>query len=271
MEKLTVPSVSRQLATVDLFNSSAPRETFSDGRYAVRFVQNAEEFDAALKLRFKIFNLELGEGLEESFVTQRDQDEFDMSCHHLIVVDKKSEEVIGTYRMQTYEMAAGANGFYSAAEFDLTRLPEEIIKNSVEVGRACIAQAHRNGRVLFLLWRGLAVYMMLTKKRYLFGCCSLTSQDPHEGKQVMNYLHANGHVHPDVHVLPQPDFVCYPDDFVAQRELAVKIPRLFRIYLDYGAKVCGPPAIDRRFKTIDYLVMLDIASLDQRSFRRFFP
>lgn len=133
--------------------------------------------------------------------------------------------MIGTYRMQTYEMAAAANGFYSAAEFDLTRLPEEIIKNSVEVGRACIAEAHRNGRVLFLLWRGLAVYMMLTKKRYLFGCCSLTSQNPQEGKQVMDYLQANGHVHPDLQVLPQSDFVCYQDDLVLQQECSVKIPR----------------------------------------------
>ncbi|MGH7456171.1 MAG: GNAT family N-acetyltransferase, partial [bacterium] len=147
-----------------------PQEAFSDARYEVRFVQNAEELDAVLKLRFTVFNLELGEGLEESYRTQRDQDEFDLSCHHLIVVDKKNAEVIGTYRMQTYEMAAAANGFYSAAEFDLTRLPEAVIDNSVEVGRACITAPHRNGRVLFLLWRGLAVYMMLTKKRYLFGC-----------------------------------------------------------------------------------------------------
>ncbi len=259
------------MALPSAFVHPAPQETFSDARYEVRFVQNAAELDAVLKLRFTVFNLELGEGLEESYRTQRDQDEFDLSCHHLIVIDKKNAEVIGTYRMQTYEMAAAANGFYSAAEFDLTRLPEEVIKNSVEVGRACIAAPHRNGRVLFLLWRGLAVYMMLTKKRYLFGCCSLTSQNPEEGRQVMDYLQANGHVHPELQIFPQPDFVCYADDLVVQKNLSVKIPRLFRIYLEYGAKVCGPPAIDRRFKTIDYLVVLDIATLDQRTFHMFFP
>lgn len=268
MQTITAP---RQIILPSAFIPPAPQEIFTDARYEVRFVQNAEEFDAVLRLRFNVFNLELGEGLEESYVTQRDQDEFDASCHHLIVIDKKSSEVIGTYRMQTYEMAAAANGFYSAAEFDLTRLPEEVIKNSVEVGRACIAAPHRNGRVLFLLWRGLAVYMMLTKKRYLFGCCSLTSQNPEEGKQAMDYLRANGHVHPELQILPQPDFVCYADDLVVQENLSVKIPRLFRIYLEYGAKVCGPPAIDRRFKTIDYLVVLDIATLDQRTFRMFFP
>ncbi|MDZ7343108.1 MAG: GNAT family N-acetyltransferase [candidate division KSB1 bacterium] len=271
MRKATIPSASRQHARPSFFHYPAPHEKFSDARYEIRFVQNAAELDAVLKLRFEVFNLELGEGLEESYATQRDLDEFDMSCHHLIVIEKKSGKVIGTYRMQTYEMAAARNGFYSAAEFDLTRLPEEVIKNSVEVGRACIAAPHRNGRVLFLLWRGLAVYMMLTKKRYLFGCCSLTSQNPEEGRQVMEYLQANGHVHPELQVVPQPEYVCYPNDLFVPIEVSIKIPPLFRIYLEYGAKACGPPAIDRRFKTIDYLVMLDIATLDQRTFRMFFP
>jgi len=183
---------------------------------------------------------------------------------------QKNQEVIGTYRMQTHEMAAAAHGFYSASEFDLTHLPDGVVQNSVEVGRACIAAAHRNGRVLFLFWRGLAVYMMLTKKRYLFGCCSLTSQNPDEGRLVMDYLQANGYVHSELQVLPLPVCACYPEDYIAQKTLPVKIPRLFRIYLEYGAKVCGPPTIDRRFKTIDYLVMLDIAALDQPTFRMFF-
>ena len=42
--------------------------------------------------------------------------------------------------------------------------------------------------------------------------------------------------------------------------IEVKLPRLFSTYLGIGAKVCSPPAIDRRFKTIDFLVMLDIRS-----------
>lgn len=271
MTTAAFPSLSRPAVASSVLAYPAPQATFADARYEVRFVQNAAEFDAVLKLRFNVFNLELGEGLEESYLTQRDQDEFDASCHHLIVVEKKSGAVIGTYRMQTSEMAAAANGFYSAAEFDLTRLPKDVINNAVEVGRACIAAAHRNGRVLFLLWRGLAVYLMLTKKRYLFGCCSLTSQDPDEGKLVMEHLQAHGHVHAAWQAPPQPDFVCYPEGYVEQKKLNVKIPRLFRIYLEYGAKVCGPPAIDRRFKTIDYLVMLDIATLDHRTFHLFFP
>lgn len=42
---------------------------------------------------------------------------------------------------------------------------------------------------------------------------------------------------------------------------ALKTPKLFQSYLNYGAKVCSEAAIDRVFKTIDYLVILDIEEL----------
>jgi putative hemolysin len=38
----------------------------------------------------------------------------------------------------------------------------------------------------------------------------------------------------------------------------VKIPKLLRAYLSVGAKICGPPAIDRAFKTIDFLTLADL-------------
>ncbi len=50
----------------------------------------------------------------------------------------------------------------------------------------------------------------------------------------------------------------------------VEVPQLFATYLRYGALVCGPPAIDREFKTIDYFVLLDTNALDPRTFRSFF-
>jgi putative hemolysin len=94
-----------------------------EGRYLVRFARTREEIDAALKLRFEIFNLELGEGLASSFHTGRDLDEYDEYCHHLIILDTDQTQIVGTYRMQTYEMAPAGNGFYSATEFDFTHFP----------------------------------------------------------------------------------------------------------------------------------------------------
>lgn len=250
------------------FPELLPPLEIAEGNYLLRFARSEAELDAVLKLRFEVFNLELGEGLDSSYDTFRDQDEFDLRCHHLMVLDRSLQQVIGTYRMQTLAMAGGSAGFYSAGEYDLSGFPAGVLENAVEIGRACVAKPHRNARVLYLLWRGLAAYLTFNRKRYLFGCCSLTSQDPAEGKRVMDHLTANQHVQPDFLLQPQPGYVCYGSDFTASPG-AVHLPRLMKIYLVYGAKICSLPALDRAFKTIDYLTFLDIATLDEAT-RRFF-
>ena len=249
---------------------TAPTTVIEKGPYELRFASTAQELDRILRLRFEVFNLELGEGLEESFQTGRDEDEFDAVCHHLLVVDKCSGTTIGTYRLQTGEMAGAAGGFYSAGEFQLDRLPTEILSEAVEIGRACIVREHRNRRVLFLLWQGLAAYLASFSKRYLFGCCSLTSQDPVEGEVLYRQLREQGLCHPELRIGPLPGLECEYTEEALRARPPVELPRLFATYLRYGSVVCGPPAIDRQFKTIDYLVLLDVESLDESTRRLFF-
>lgn len=256
--------------TYPVVAGSLPTPTFEDRHYQVRFARSADDLDAVLRLRFEVFNLELGEGLDESFATGRDEDEFDAVCHHLMVIDLPSGKVVGTYRLQTSEMAARYLGFYSAQEFRIDQLPREVVTSSVEIGRACVAESHRNTQTLFHLWRGLALYVATNRKRFLFGCSSLTSQDPMEGLAVMHLLERRGHLHPTLRLDPQPEFQCYGDDLELQPGVRAKLPTLFRIYLRHGAKVCGPPAIDRRFKTIDYLVIFDVDAMDPRMFETYF-
>ncbi len=241
-----------------------------DDRYVVRFARNLEEIEAALKLRFEVFNLELEEGLASSFQTGRDRDEFDATCQHLIALDKTNGKVIGTYRLRTMEMAGSAEGFYSSSEFDLKSLPAGVLKQSVELGRACIAQSHRNRQVLFMLWRALALYVVNKRKRFLFGCCSLTSLETAEGNQLFNQLLKNDQMHPTAFVPVMPGFECRSSGSDDGWPIEVKLPRLFRTSLEIGAKVCSPPAIDRRFKTIDFLVMFDVQNMSSRTRQIFF-
>jgi putative hemolysin len=242
----------------------------AQGRYEIRLARSSAAVDAALRLRFEVFNLELGEGLRRSLLTGRDEDEFDATCQHLVVLDRDHGATVGTYRLQT-AAAARDRGFYTAREFDLAALPAEILEGGLELGRACIARAHRNTRVLYLLWRGIAELARREHKRWLFGCCSLTSQDPREGRALLDVLAKRDALHPDFQVRPRPGFQCWPALEAAVAAPVVAVPRLFDMYLAMGARVCGEPAIDRAFGTIDYLVLFDLDDLDPRSRRRFLP
>jgi len=108
-----------------------------------RLAQNAEEVRRAQRVRFEVFNLELGEGLAESHATGLDVDPFDQFCDHLIVEHVPTSEVVGTYRLQTGQLAAANLGYYSEREFDFA--PYESLRcEMIELGRACVHADHRN-------------------------------------------------------------------------------------------------------------------------------
>lgn len=259
---------SGKLSGYPVFPGSVPTTVAAAGRYVLRFARTPEDLDRIQKLRFQVFNMELGEGLDESFLTGRDRDELDGVFHHLIIESAVTGDVVGTYRMQTSEMAEAFGGYYSSGEFDLSGLPGEVLADSVEIGRACVAAEHRNGRVLHLLWRGLAEYLTWNGKRYLFGCCSLPGQDQSLGTTTYQYIRDAGYLSPVLAVSPLPDTECVGSTEAC--DVAQLIPPLFRSYLELGARVLGPPAIDRLFKTIDFFVVLDVEELDPRTHRTFF-
>lgn len=238
--------------------------------YRVRLARDASELERALRLRYSVFNVELGEGLAASHTTGLDTDPYDLWCHHLLLIDEEEDRVVGTYRLQTGAMARAGQGFYCAQEFRIDQLPPDVVADSVELGRACVDGSHRMGHALFALWRGLAAYLTAIGKRYLFGCCSLTTQDPAQGLLAHAWLQSHGRMHPQFRVDVQPGFECegpMPDQVDVDR---FELPQLFGTYLRYGAMACGAPAIDREFGTIDFLVLFDLANLDPRLRRLFF-
>lgn len=68
---------------------------------------------------------------------------------------------------------------------------------------------------------------------------------------------------------PLPELACAPTEIRKPTE-PISVPPLFGTYLRYGALVCSPPAIDRDFKTIDYLVLHDRATLPPRTRELFY-
>lgn len=224
-----------------------------------------DEIRAAQSLRFEVFNLELNEGLEQSYATGLDEDQFDAACDHLIIEHLPSKSIVGTYRLQTGTSAGKKLGYYCEQEFEFG-VYEHLRDEIVELGRACVHQQHRNLAVLGMLWKGIADYARARRARYLFGCSSITSQDAAVGASAYAELCRKHLVDPAYRTQPRPEFDC-PLQLLSDEDQ--KIPKLLRAYLSIGAKICGPPALDSQFKTIDFLTMLDLETLPEITRRRF--
>ncbi|MCZ7636029.1 MAG: GNAT family N-acetyltransferase [Verrucomicrobia bacterium] len=226
---------------------------------------DAAEVRSCQSLRYRVFNLELNEGLDRSHATGLDADAFDLVCDHLLVEHRPTGEVVGTYRLQSGLSAARHCGYYSEQEFSF-RPFESLRARLIELGRACVHRDHRHVHVLGLLWKGIATYARAHGARYLCGCSSITSQDAAVGASAYAEL-CRGHLAPPaLRTLPLPDFECSLEPLASE---PVEIPRLLRAYLALGARICGPPALDREFKTIDFLTFLDLESLPLSARRSF--
>lgn len=234
-------------------------------KFSASIATTQREIREAQRLRFKVFNEELGEGLPDSHLVGLDEDPFDTACDHLIIRDEATHDVIGTYRMQTGMNAAQKLGYYSSGEFDLTPL-EQLRGQIIELGRACIALEWRNMIIMSMLWRGIADYAKKHGCRYLIGCSSIHSQDERDASRIFNDLHERKKIGAPV-CKPLSTHACkldHPADWQMPN-----VPKLFSAYLSIGAVVLGPPAVDREFKTIDFLTFLDLQAIPPRVRKRF--
>ena len=255
---------------------ATPRIHAQVGNYLLRTAASRQDREAACRLRFRVFNVELGEGLESSYETGLDEDRYDAVCEHLLVEERESRKVVGTYRMQSGLNAARHVGYYSEQEFSLA--PYEPLRAGIlELGRAAVDREHRTPEVLTLLWRGIAQYACGMGLRYLLGCSSLNSNHPVEGWQMYRQLE-RFRVSPEFMTEPTAAFACPTEQQGADAQpispdgaaSPVKVPKLLKTYLALGARIAAPPAWDREFRTIDFLTLLDLEALMPAARERFF-
>jgi putative hemolysin len=141
----------------------------------------------------------------------------------------------------------------------------------MEFGRPCVARDHRISIVVQLLWRGVAFYARALNTRYLLGCCSLGTTDPRLGASLHSQLSAAYLAPCPFRTEPLPGCSCPLDELAPS---IVEVPQLFAAYLELGATICSPPAIDHQFGTIDFLTVLDLQNLSssvERSYLNSLP
>lgn len=235
--------------------------------YSVSLARSSCEIDAAQRLRYRVFMEELG-AIPDGDHAERDIDDFDIDCDHILVTDQAHHRVVGCYRIMRPETAARRGAFYADGEFDLRRL-DPLRQRTAEVGRASIDPDYRNGTVLMLLWSALGRYIVESRYDFVIGCASISLADGDDNAlAVFNELAAK-HLSPsEFRVFPRIAYLPARPPVISQ--LPPKVPPLIKGYTRMGAWVCGAPAWDARFNTADLFVLLPLARLTKSYARHFF-
>jgi putative hemolysin len=232
--------------------------------YIIKTAETGAELEETLRLRHDVFYKEI---IGKKLLFEIDIDRFDTRCDHLIIIDRKTEEIVGTYRLIS---SVFSSDFYSEGEFDLDDI-KRLDGVKLELGRACIDRRYRNSQTIVLLWLGLNEYMNKIQAKYLFGCSSVQTIDFKKIAVIQRYVRQ--HHYTQVHIRVKPNKKCRIKDLSAivrnlepssvfEKKAARLMPSLLNTYLAIGAQICGEPAYDREFKCMDYLTILNVEAMN---------
>jgi putative hemolysin len=258
----------------------APENRLVDERanaLQVRLAETWDEVDAALALRYRVFYDEMRAHATPGIVAkQRDVDEFDPYCDHLLVLDNAlgsgPEAVVGTYRMLRRQGAAKVGRFYSSSEYDLRPILDHT-GEILEMGRSCIEARHRTRAAMQLLWRGVTAYVLARRIDILFGCASLHGTDPSEMAVPLSYLYHYHLAPPAFRAVALParhvNMNRLPKDAIDARAAMRDLPPMIKGYLRLGGSVGDGAVIDYDFNTVDVFVHVDMRRVSEKYYRHY--
>jgi putative hemolysin len=257
-----------------------PAATFPEvraGNLGVRLATNAAEIDAVQALRYRVFYQEMGARADaDTAVRQRDSDVYDTVADHLLVVDHGlgdgPRSVVGTYRLIQREGAHRIGHFYSAGEYDISRI-EAVTGRILELGRSCVDTDYRSRSVMQLLWRGIAAYVFHHQIDLMFGCASLPGTDPDVLAMPLSYLYYH-HMAPAAirpRALPHRyiEMRRLEPDAIDARAALIHLPPLIKGYLRLGGFVGNGAVIDAQFNTIDVAVVVQTDLVTEKYYRHY--
>ncbi len=246
------------------------------GALEARLAESDREIDAVLALRYRVFYDEMrAQPSREARALRRDIDRFDAVCDHLLVVDREisgGASVVGTYRLLRRDHAAKTGGFYSAGEYDISRITS-FPGGILELGRSCVDAAYRTRATMQLMWQAIATYVFHYDIALMFGCASLSGVEPSALAVPLSYLYhyhlappalrprALDHLYVDMRLLSA--------DETDPKSAVAELPPLIKGYLRLGGFVGDGAVIDHQFNTTDVAIVVKTDLVAQRYHKHF--
>lgn len=239
--------------------------------FEVKLAQTAQELRAAQHLRYLVFVKELGGGgAMVDHEAELEQDEFDPFSDHLLLYDRRTNAVVGVYRLMRAEKAREAGRFYSESEYDLGPLVSSG-RRILELGRSCLHPDYRGGMAMHHLWSALAQYVAQHRIEVLFGVASFHGTDITKLAQPLALLHHRHLAPPELRVraldksFKNMNLIDEAD--LDRRAAMMQIPSLIKAYLRLGGCVGEGAYVDHVFNTVDVCLIMDTKQMNVRQAR----
>ena len=223
--------------------------TTESEKLSLHWSQNMTHLEEVLELRKLCFP-----GVRE--ILTKD----DLRARHLLVRNEAGR-LVGTYRVT---VSLDTQRFEAEDDFVISRLLQQQ-GTKAELCWACVDPSYRDGRVIHVLWRGLAEFFKEHNVRYVFGLASVYSDGQDQILQIVDYLREHSYV-------ATPDLVQARRGALSSQALVMKrteglrskrkvLPSLLRAYLMAGALVCLQPVFDADLGCYDFMTVLDTENI----------
>ncbi len=247
--------------------------TAGEPNLSLRLASTDRDIRAAQRLRYEVFVAELGaRGPTVDHDARLECDAFDPFFDHLLLIDNRRDpdllqDVVGAYRLMPPERFAAVGSYYSEGEFDLGELKASG-RRLLELGRSCVHRDVRGGAAMFLLWNGLADYVLERGIEVMFGAASFHETDATLLAKPLSLLHHFYRAPERSRVWARPahrlEMNLMPAEAVDRAAAMAGIPALIKAYLRLGGHVSDGAWIDRDFNTIDVCLVMDTERMSAR-------
>ncbi|WP_112311217.1 GNAT family N-acetyltransferase [Pseudogemmobacter bohemicus] len=241
--------------------------------YTLRLATEATDLFGAQRLRYLVFVEELGaSGGMIDHARRIETDAFDAIFDHLVLIDKRippesGDHVVGAYRLLPCDKLPPGGRFYSEDEYDLAPL-RATGRRLLELGRTCVHPDHRGGAAMFLLWNGLAEYVLERGIEVMFGPASFHGTDVAALAKPLSWLWHNHLAPPELRVRAlEPGRAAMdliPSGDLDRASAMVQMPALIKAYLRLGGFVGDGAFVDHPFNTTDVCLLMDTGKMSSR-------
>jgi putative hemolysin len=226
----------------------------------------------------------VGEGTNKSL----DLDEYDLYYNHLILWDREAKKIAGAYRVGNgHEIIQryGRRGFYISSLFRMDKRMDDMLGQSLELGRSFIVQEYQKHRLsLFLLWKGILYYLISNVQfRYIIGPVSISNNYQEVSKELIIEFITRHHFDDKMAQLVEPKNAFRPtvrnvdtaalvqssqadikkmDKIISDIEpSSYTMPVLLKKYLQQNAKIIAFNCDPKFNNALDGLMYLDLNNL----------